>query len=499
MVKPDIKIAIGVSCIALILTAINIGCKKNSTSESGRPNIIFILVDDLGWNGLASYGHTDVSTPNIDRLAEKGMRFTQAYVSPECTPSRAAFLTGQYGARTGMTQVHTNRVYPNAPLITPEVKDKLLITSYTVANMLQKAGYATAVTGKWHVGDSYRVASLKNNRGDQYFKSYGFDFVGDAKERPWGKPDTGKANLDIVGDLLEFVKETKGRPFFAYVSFFSPHTPITAPDSLTQKYLAQGHAKSTNRFGDADEKVTADYLAMVEYLDYSIGTLLERLNERGISDNTMIVFMSDNGGLNRAWNHNTLRGAKGMLYEGGIRVPLIVKWPDKVKAGSQSETPVHIVDMFATFQEIAGGSAPEHKKLDGTSLLPLLKQNGNIERGPLYWHHPHYIHDYGKTPSSAIREGDYKLIYHYGDYLETAGDTPVGGEPYGELVVGERIELYNIARDPGERNNLSTKQPEKAERMLGQLKSWLKEVEAPMPKENNNANIDKWFKAARRN
>lgn len=476
-------------------------------SQSENPNIIFILVDDMGWNGISSYGNRHVQTPNIDRLADQGMKFTNAYVSPECTPTRGELISGQFTARTGITQVHIRRTYPNAPMTEPVVTGKLPEDNYTIANMLRDAGYATAVIGKWHLGGG-RVADIKENRGMEFFEQYGFDFAGDAVEREWSRDhevyseeDKEKANLDIINDFFRFAGENEGQSLFAYLSFFSPHTPIVAPDSLVEKYSDNGFPTSTELFGDAAVKPTANYAAMVKFLDQAIGKLQNGLDEKGLSNETMIVFMSDNGGLNRAWDNYPLRGAKGMLYEGGIRVPMIVSWPGKVAAGRTTDMPVHIADMFPTFKAVAGGEAGD-KKLDGKNLLPLMTDQTKHEvtdSRALIWHHPHYIHDYGKTPSSAIRKGDYKLIYYYGDYLDTREYLPERGKPYGELKIGERTELFNMKNDPLEQDDISDENPQKAEEMLSELKQKLREMEAPMPKENPNVDLSNWSETKRRN
>jgi arylsulfatase A-like enzyme len=208
------------------------------TDDPEKPNIIFILVDDMVWNGLSSFGNRHVQTPNIVRLADQGMKFTNAYVSPECTPTRGELLSGQFTARTGITQVHIRRTYPNAPMTEPEVTGKLPKDNYTIANMLKDAGYATMVSGKWHLGGG-RVADIKENRGMEFFEQYGFDFAGDAVEREWSRDiddysekDKEKANREIIDDFFHFAGENEDQPLFAYLSFFSPHTPILAPDSL---------------------------------------------------------------------------------------------------------------------------------------------------------------------------------------------------------------------------------------------------------------------------
>lgn len=467
--------------------------KNQSYSIKDRPNILFILVDDMGWNALSCYGDLYVKTPHIDQLAQQGIKFIQAYTAPMCSPSRARFLSGEYGARTGITKQTNHNIYPNAPLITPENILKLPEDNYTIANMLRDAGYTTMISGKWNVGDGYRVADLKKKRGDQYFKPYGFDYVGDGEEKGWNKIDKDKGSPAVIGDFFQFIDHTRKQLFFAYLAFFAVHTPIDAPDSLVKKFVARGFPKSTQRFGDATEKPTADYLAMIKYLDYCIGTLLDGLDQRSLTNNTIIVFMSDNGAMNRDWDNCPLRGAKGVLYEGGIRVPLLVRWPEHVPAGSQINIPVDMVDWYPTFKEIADGSVPKSKILDGISLVPLLMQKGHLHRKALYWHRPQYRLDYGQTPSSVIRLGNYKLIHYYGDYLYTRGYLPQRKKLYGKLIIGEKNELFNIKDDPGERFNLSKQAPQKTQAMLDSLKIWLQQTGASIPRKNQKMNISNWY------
>ncbi|MGQ8336136.1 sulfatase [Sunxiuqinia sp. A32] len=459
--------------------------KQNIKQEDNRPNIVFILADDMGWNGPGCYGNVHIPTPSIDRLAENGVRFTEAYTSLECMPTRAEFLSGQYSARTGITQVHTTRVYPNAPLLTPNPVKKLPVNNYTVANMLKDAGYATAISGKWHVGNSTDIEKKE---------FYGFDFVGVAKEKPWDQVDKGKATVEQTDEIIKFIKNNKDHRFFAFLSYFNIHTPLQAPDSLVEKYASMGYKKSTNRFGDVTEVPTAEYLAMTDLLDSQVGKLQDSLQSMGLDKNTVVIFTSDNGALNRAWDNAPLRGAKGLLYEGGIRVPLIVSYPGLKSNKKQCSEPIHIVDMFPTFMELAGGTTPENKIVDGESILPSITGNSSLKRENIYWHHPHYIHDYGKTPSSAIRKGDYKLIYYYGDYLETDSFSPVQDKPYGKLILGERIELFNIKSDAGELNDLSTAKSQLADSLLSELKTWLNSVNAKLPTKNENMDVDTWFK-----
>ncbi len=478
-----------------LLVACNSATSKKNRSEkvSGiteKPNVIFILVDDMAWNGLSCYGNPYISTPHIDELAENGMMFTEAYVAPECLPTRAEFLSGQYGARTGLTQVHTNRVYPYAPLLTPEPLSELPEDNYTIANMFQDAGYITAISGKWGIGNT--SAEAKRTK-------YGFDFVGKAEEKPWDQVDKDKATPEQTNETLEFIRENKNHPFFVYLSYFNIHTPLQAPDSLVRKFVNMGYQESTNRFGNVKERPTAQYLAMINYLDDEIGRLIDGLDEMNLLGKTLIVFNSDNGALNRAWDNSPLRGAKGVLYEGGIRVPLIMHWPDIIQGGTKNGEPVHIVDMYATFKDLAMGNISQDKVLDGESLVPLMTQSGKLKRKSIFWHHPHYIHDYGKTPSSAIRQGDYKLIYYYGDYLDTREYVPVENEPYGKLILGERIELFNLAKDPGEGRDLSKEEPEVASKLLSELKMWLASIDASLPVKNESPDYEVWYKSKNRN
>ena len=475
-----------------------VGFSQQSQDRGGdtKPNILFVLVDDMGWNTPSSYGGHLINTPNIDRLADEGMRFTDAHAPSMCTPSRAEFLSGQYDAHTGITEQGAGTDYPYAPLVTPKNHpNKLPEDNYTIANMLYDAGYETMISGKWNVGDSYRVADLKKNHGDKYFKPYGFvDFIGDARDKDWDQIDKDKGNTEIVNDFFEFLKQRhSNKPFFAYLPFFAPHTPIGAPDSLVNKFVDRGFPRSTEPFGDARERPTADYLAMIQHLDNSIGKILNKLDNEDLAKNTLVVFMSDNGALNRAWNNLPLRGAKGTLYEGGVRVPLLMRWPGHIPAKTVSNSTVIMVDMFPTFKEISSASVPKSKLLDGVSLVPLLTQKEPLDREAIFWHRPQYIDDYGQTPSSSIRMGDYKLIHYYGDYLDTKGYLPKRLKPYGKLVVGERTELYNIKNDPGEINDLSKTHPDKKQVLLDSLKSWLKGNKAMIPVKNDNFDNSQWY------
>lgn len=458
-------------------------------SDKEKPNILFILIDDLGWNTLSSYGDSFVKTPNIDRLAEQGMTFTQAYSAPMCNPSRARLITGEYGVCTGIMAQGAGSPR-HALLKAPEIKHKVKEDNYTMANMLQDVGYTTMVSGKWNLGGGYKVAGVKEKQGGDYFKPYGFDYIGDGREKDWNKIDKTKGTPAIIDDFFQFTdSRIDNQPFFAYLAFFAIHTPLDAPDSLVDVFVNKGFSKSTARFGDASEKPTANYLAMIKYLDDAIGRLLKGLEKRGLENNTIVVFTSDNGAMNRVWNNDPLRGAKGLLYEGGVRIPLLVRWPGKVKRGSQTDTPVDMVDWYPTFMEIARGSIPLNKKLSGVSIVPLLMQSGKLDRKALYQHRPVYNLDYGQTPASSIRLGDYKLIHYYGDYLDTRGYLPPRHGQFGKLIKGVKDELFNIRKDPGENVDIHLKYPAKTKELLDSLNAWLRITKAPMPTDNSRKNI----------
>ncbi|MDN5204280.1 sulfatase [Fulvivirgaceae bacterium BMA10] len=478
--------------LLLIVLFIPFSTFSQSTEQKDvlKPNIIFILVDDFGWNQVGCYGNEIVRTPNLDKLAEEGAKFTSAYVMPQCSPTRAAFLSGKYPARSGMTKVINNRFFGNAPMLTPKVRKKLPSEWYSLAKMLKSAGYTTGISGKWHVADNYPAAPIKEKKGITYFNAYGFDWVGDASE---GKAKKDKAVMDITNEVLGFIDQNKENPFFAFVSHFTTHSPLAAPDTLVEKYVKKGYTKMTDKWGLVSERPTADILAMTEHLDYSIGLIMEKLEKLGLAENTLLVAMGDNGALGRFWDHSPLRESKGSLYEGGIRVPLIMKWPKTIQAKTEIETSVHIIDMYPTFMEIAGADRQKDYKIDGESLIPLLNNNEGFTRDILYFHHPHYVPMYAKTPGSIVRKGDYKLIYYFGDYLDTEGHEAAHRKLYGKLKLGEKVELFNIKKDIGEKNDLSADMPEKVEEMMSLLRNWWDETGAPMPVANQDYNPDAPF------
>lgn len=396
------------------------------------PNMIFILADDLGINDLACYGRRDHHTPHLDRLAAAGTRFTSAYCAlPICSPSRAAILTGRQPAR-----LHLTTYLPGRPdcasqkLRHPVIRQQLPLEEKTLAEHLKAAGYATACIGKWHLGG-------------QGFgpREQGFDFyhAGQANTQP-SETEGGKGEYDLTAQVEQFIEAHRDRPFFLYLAHNSLHIPYSARTNLVAR----------NR--DAFEPV---YAALIETLDDSVGRLLARLDALGLATNTLVIFTSDNGGLHvpegphRTITHNTpFRAGKGFLYEGGLRVPLIVRWPGRVPAGRVVDAPVVNTDWLPTLLELAGQPVPP--ELDGVSLAALLTGRGPAPHRALFWHFPHYTNQ-GGQPAGAVREGDWKLIEHYED---------------------GRVELFHLAQDPGETDNLAAREPGRANALRSRLAAW---------------------------
>ncbi len=411
-----------------------------SRLTAGPPNVVFILGDDLGINDLHCYGRADHHTPHLDRLAVQGARFTAAYVAcPVCSPTRAALMTGKAPARLHLTTFLPGRPdCPSQKLLHPKIKQHLPLSEKTLAECLKDAGYATGCFGKWHLGGKGFLPT------DQGFDVY---YPGKANTTP-GDTEGGKGEFDLTAKATAFVETHKDRPFFLYLAHHAPHIPYTAKPELVKK-----NAKA---FEPA-------YAAVIESMDETVGLLLKKLDESKLADNTLVVFTSDNGGLHvpelkhQKITHNTpYRAGKGYLYEGGIRVPLIVRWPGKVKAGRTIDTPVVTTDWLPTLVGLAGGKAPGG--LDGVSLAGLLSGTGAPADRPLYWHVPHYTNQ-GSRPGGAIREGQWKLIEHYED---------------------GSLELFDLSKDTGETTNLARKAVARAVAMRGKLDRWRQSVGAQM-------------------
>ncbi|MEM1294083.1 MAG: sulfatase [Verrucomicrobiota bacterium] len=472
---------------SLLLAALCTFPLLGETAEQ-PPNIVIILADDLGWNALGCYGSELVRTPHLDRLAAEGMRFTDAYALSQCLPTRAAMFSGQYGARTGLTSVET--ASPDyAPMISPGRPMALSPDFYTLFEMLRDAGYTTGMSGKMHLGGNprnTRTAFAKS--GITAFRNYGFSWIGPASPNREDKYVTA-----ITDDMIQFIEQQQQEPFVAYLAHHSPHTPFDVPQAATERALDRGFKRSSDPDGVFSERVAAEYIAMIEYLDASVGRVMDKLDKLKIADHTLVLFLSDNGGLTRVWRNDPLRGGKGQLYEGGVRVPFIIRWPSQVPAGTVCSTPVHVVDLFPTFMELADGEMMQDQILDGASIVPLLTQSGDLERDAIFSHHPEYVVAFAKTPCSMIRKGDYKLIHYFGDFLDPTGCVPKAHTLSGKFVLGSRTELYHLGKDPKEARNLAREMPEKTRELMLDLEAWWKETGARMPRPNPSMDRSQWI------
>jgi len=437
---------------------------RAASSTTTRPNIVFFLIDDMGWGDLGCYGNTFHETPNIDRLASEGMRFTNAYASaPVCSPSRASILTGMSPARLHLTQWIPGVTYPHKKLLEAPTPLHLDSNAFTLAEQLKRVGYQTAAIGKWHLGgEGYlpenfgfdvNIAGDNHGHPPSYFGPFGFHNL------------TGYTKNDYLTDVLtqkmdDYVQQAaKKGPFFLYMAEYSVHMPLQAKLAMIEKYRRKNGGKS---------EPDPVYAAMIESTDIALGSLRATLERAGVADNTIILLTSDNGGvgfqgrnLHRIADNGGLHAGKGYLYEGGIREPLIVHWPGVTSAGSTCDVPVIGADFMPTISNLAhAGSTPG--PCDGIDIGSLLRQEKTIDRSTLYWHYPHYS-DQGGTPTGAIREGDWKLIEFFED---------------------GHVELYNLALDPGEQYDFASSFSNKAADLRHKLRLWRKQVNATMPTPN---------------
>jgi arylsulfatase A len=437
------------------------------------PNFLFILADDFGWSQLGCYGSDFYESPNIDRLAKEGMRFTDAYAAcPVCSPTRASIMTGKYPARLHLTDFIAGSDYRYERLKQPEWQKYLPLEEVTIAEALKSAGYATASFGKWHLSIAKELPDSEPYNPDKQ----GFDeFIVTYKPAPQHDPETDAHNVEaITRKSLEFLGRNKNRPFFLYVTHNTIHAPIMGKRKLVEKYK--------NKPGSDLPQNNPVIAAMIEELDNSVGRLLQKLADLKIADNTVIVFFSDNGGLEESAKQTPLRSGKANLLEGGIRVPLIVRWPGVVKPGSTCSEPVISVDFFPTFLDMAGLDNKAKQPLDGISLVPLLTQRSSLNRKAIYWHYPHY-HSSSIGPCGAVRAADYKLIEWFDESIRGPGN---------------RFELYNLKDDIAEQNNLAKEMPDKTGQLKRMLANWRSEVNAQTLTPNPNYDPKKAKKSKKR-
>lgn len=429
-------------------------------SDQRKPNVIFILIDDMGWRDTGCYGSTFYRTPSIDRLSRQGMKFTQAYAAcPVCSPTRASIMTGKYPARLHLTDWIAGHKFPYAKLKPAEFHLELPLDEITIAEALKPAGYATASIGKWHLGKEpffpdkqgfdVNIGGTHQGSTPSHFDPYRLSTL--------PRREDGEYLADRLTEEAEgFIEKNRDRPFFLYLAHYAVHTPLMAKQEKIAKY--QARSRPTNKQNNAV------YAAMVESVDESVGRIMAKLDELGLADDTVIFFMSDNGGvhISKITSNAPLRAGKGTMYEGGIREPMIVRWPGKIKPGSRCEEPVVSTDFFPTILDMAGIRMKPDQAPDGLSLMPLLTQTGSLPRDTIYWHYPHY-HPGGTSPAGAIRCGDWKLIEYFED---------------------GHVELYDLKNDLSETTDLAAQMPDKAEQLRAMLAEWRKSVDAPMPSPN---------------
>ncbi len=449
-----------------------------AASAGAPPNVVFFLVDDLGWTDLGCFGSSFYETPSCDRLAREGMRFTSGYAAcPVCSPTRASIMTGRYPARLATTDffgaAQPEQWKRPTKLLPASYIEQLPLEETTLAESLKAAGYATFFAGKWHLGpegfwpenQGFDVNMGGCDRGGpyggkKYFSPYGNPRLEDGPEGEH-LPDR------LARETVKFIEAHRGGPFLTYLSFYSVHTPLMARPDLVAKYKEKkarlGLEAKWGREREREVRLVQEhaiYAGMVEAMDQAVGTVLDALDRLGLATNTAVFFMSDNGGLSTSEGHPTsnlpLRAGKGWLYEGGIREPMIVRWPGVVKPGATCAQYVSSVDFLPTILDLAGRRPAG--PVDGMSFLPLLK-GGALDRGAIYWHYPHYGNQ-GGAPGGAVRLGDWKLIEWYEDGA---------------------LELFNLADDIGERHNLVAANPAKVRELHDLLKAWRDETNARMP------------------
>lgn len=461
--------------------AIALFCATGSELFAKKPNFVFILVDDLGYMDIgANNPQTFYETPNVDRLAREGMRFTNGYAAnPVCSPTRYSILTGKYPTRVDATNFFSGR--RAGRFLPAKLNNRMPLSEVTLAEALKKAGYRTAFLGKWHLGpdekhwpnaQGFDVNVGGHHRGSPpggYFSPYRNPKLPDG---PRGEHLTKR----LTDESLRILEQFKDEPFLLYLSFYTVHTPLQAPRKLVAKYQAKAAGLPDNdkpEFAREEQVLPIKrarrvrirqkhptYAAMVETMDTSVGRVLAKLKELGLDDNTIVCFTADNGGLSTSEGSPTsnlpLRGGKGWLYEGGIREPFLIKWPGVVKAGSVCETPVISTDFYPTILEIAGIPRTPDQHRDGVSLVPLLRSQKAPARDALFWHYPHYSNQ-GGFPGAAVRTGQYKLIERFED---------------------GRVHLYDLKNDPGERNDLAARMPDRVAAMRKRLHAWYRDVDA---------------------
>ncbi len=441
-----------------------------------RPNILFILVDDLSYGAITPNGNRFQQMPAIEKLTSEGKSFSDAYVMPQCTPTRASLLTGQHTARNEMWHVIPGYSYPYAAMREPVFRRDLPRDTYVLSKALQDNGYQTALLGKWHLTANDDGHYLYLNDHAKHY--YGFDYVNPTQD-PYNYAGSGDKGVKFLTDeAINFMERSveDNNPFFVMISHHTIHNPVLAPDSLVQFYKERGWPLENRQNEKISYPSNALYLAALRHLDNSIGRLNEALIQLQIENNTIMFFLSDNGGIDAHLENYPLRYGKGSPFEGGIRVPLIIKWPGKIQPGTVSSEPVHVVDIYPTILEMTQSQSNANHVLDGLSLLPLLTNNSTLDRDALYWYMPLYDIQWGASPCAVIRKKNYKLIHFFGDFIDL--------EDGGKYIPGTRDFLFDLSSDTSESENLIDSQTRIATLMKADLFNWLSTMNVELPASN---------------
>ena len=456
---------------------------------TARPNIVFILADDLGYKDLGCYGSSFYDTPKLDAFAKSGALFTDGYAAcPVCSPTRASLMSGQYQQRTGVTDwigsPQPDKWTRNTKSLPAAYKEEFALNTVTMAEMLKSAGYTTGFFGKWHLGpegfwpenQGFDVNVGGWSKGSpsgegKYFVPYGNPRLTDG---PPGEllPDR------LSSETCKFIEANQNKPFLAYLAFYEVHNPLMTTKPLEAKYQKRVEDRGLKtKWGvepdiDINVRQSQDhpvYAGMVSSMDTAAGKVLDKLKELGLDKNTIVVFTSDNGGVatSEGWptSNQPLRGGKGWLYEGGIREPMMIRWPGVTKPGSIVTVPAISPDFYRTFMDASGAKAPANQPLDGIDLKPIL-EGKSVPSRPLFWEYPHYGNQ-GGAPGAVVRDGNWKLIHWF---------------------EGDKFELYNLSKDIGEANDLAVKEPKRVQKMRALLGEWQKEVGAQQPTINPSYN-----------
>lgn len=438
-----------------------------------KPNIVFILIDDLPYAGMSLTGNTYLQTPNMDRLAKEGMFFTRAYSEMLCGPSRASIMTGKSSGRHGRTDnvpgshpyaLMQESLLPVKPDVNPSLHFDLIQTmrlpdpvqpgTYSLVTALKSGGYRTAISGKWHLPEQFLTPAKA--------RDLGFDFCSATADG--GKPYKDTENF--TDEAIRFLRENHTQNFFLYLPYHTVHGPHVVPPEDKQRWEEKLKGKKP--------KLAPEMLASIEVVDRSVGRVLDTLDKLGLSDNTLVVLTNDNGGEGRvsySEGNKPFRRGKGTLYEGGVRVPLIIRWPGQIAAGKRCDTPVYFADFFPTFCELAGVNVDPGHKLDGVSLKPLFSGGALPERS-IFLHYPHYLSYYGATPMRVVIQSRYKLVWHPYDHIVMEGEGTAKRTL--KYVAEPSIELFDLQDDPGERQNLAEKLPQKTAEMRTLFESFMR-------------------------